>query len=265
MCDETFFWDIDQNVVAEHPLREADIIIHLAGASLSSERWTLRRKREIVRSRIRSARVLTNALARIDHHVHTIIYGSSVSYYDSKLSGEPCHEPEEAGTSFISQTFAALEAEAEIAKQRLGVRTVVMRNGIILDPYAGVLSYLINPVRFGLNTPLGSGDQSINWIHFQDLCRIYEHAMRETDMSGAYNACAPSPVSNSQFMYALSALQGRDHLRVPISGFLLRTVVGEMSEPLLYGRPAAVDRLIATGFGFNYGNINQALRACLAK
>lgn len=265
MCDETFYWDIDQSIVAEHPLKEADIVIHLAGARLDMERWTLKRKREIIRSRVRSARVLINALSKTEHKVHTFIFGSSLSYYDHKLVGEPPHESELAGQSFIAQTFALLEEQAQYASDKLGVRSVVLRNGVILDPYAGVLPNLIAPVRFGLNTPLGSGEQAVNWVHQQDLCRIYEQAIRDTDMIGVYNASAPAPVSNSQLMYALSSLYGRDHLRVPLSGLLVRTAMGEMSERLLYSRPASVDKLLSTGFRFNYQNINQALRACLAK
>lgn len=264
MCDETFYWDVEQCIVAEHPLREADVIIHLAGASLSAERWTPQRKREIVRSRVRSARVLANALERIDHHVHTIIYASSLNIYDDNISPEPTHEGEEIGQSFIAQTFGLVEEEARRAAHRLGVRTLSLRNGTILDPYAGILPKLIAPVRFGLNTPLGKGDQHINWIHQQDLCRIYEYAIRETSMQGVYNAAAPTPTTNSQFMYALSSMYGRDHLRVPISPLVLRTIMGEMSDRLLYSRPTSVDKLIASGFSFNYLTLSQALRACLA-
>ncbi len=266
MCDESFYWDVEQGTIAEHPLREADIIIHLAGASLTAERWSQSRKREILRSRLRSARVLTNALARTpDHHVHTIIYGSSLSIYDSKLPGAELHEGDPLGETFIARTFEALEDEARLTQERLGIRTLCMRAGMILDPYAGALPQLIAPVRFGLNVPIGKGEQYVNWIHHQDICRIYEHAIHHEELTGAVNACAPAPVTNSQFMYALSAFYGRDHLRVPLSSFLLRTVMGEMSERLIYSRPASVDKLVATGFKFNYLTVDQALRACLAK
>lgn len=266
MCDETFFWDIEQGTIAEHPLLEADVIIHLAGASLSGERWTKRRKREILRSRVRSARLITNALARLDHHVHTLIYASSTGFYsgeDSPLGALPSEENEAPGLSFLSQTFAMLEREAQLAQERLGLRTVVLRNGVILDPYAGVLPNLIIPVRFGLNTPLGRGDQFVNWIHQQDICRIYERAIRQSEMQGVYNAVAPAPVTNSQLMDSLSALYGHDHLRLRIPSVILRTLLGEMSERILSGRAASADKVRALGFAFNHASIGQALRACL--
>lgn len=265
MCDETFYWDIEQNVVADHALREADIVIHLAGASLHSERWTPKRKREILRSRVRSARILTNALSKVEHHVHTIIYGSSLNIYRTTPQGEPLHESEAPADTFIGQTFAMLEHEAEIAEERLGVRTLILRNGIALDPYAGILPYLVAPVRFGLNTPIGKGEQYINWIHQQDLCRIYEYAITQTDMRGVYNAAAPGAMTNSQFMYALSTVYGRDHIRIPVSSFIIRTVLGEMGDRILGGRPASVDKLLSTGFAFNYQTLSHALRDLVIK
>ncbi len=261
MCDETFFWDIEQNIVAEHPLKEADIIINLAGASLYSERWSASRKREIMRSRLRSSRVLTNALSKVEHHVHTIIYASSLSYYDHSFSEELMYEEEEAGSSFLAQVFKGLEAEAVLAESRLGVRTAVVRSGFILDPYAGILPYLIRPARFGLNMPIGSGNQCFNWVHQQDLCRAFEHILERPELRGAYNVSSPRITTNSQMMYGLTSLYGKDHIRVSLPSALLRLAVGEMSESILVSRPASVDKLLSTGFRYHYDDLSKALRA----
>lgn len=261
MCDETFFWDIEQGLVAEHALKEADVIIHLAGANLFTERWSLARKREIARSRIRSARVLTNALKKVEHHVHSIIYSSSTAYYNHSSWGEFCYEEETSGGSFLSQTFHALEEEAKLAENILGVRTAVLRGGFILDPYAGILQNLIRPVKFGLNIPLGSGKQYCNWVHQLDICRAYEHLILNVDLKGAFNIVAPNTITNSQLMYALTNAYGTDHIRIPIPSPLAKLALGEMSENLLYGRPTSADKLLASGFRFKYDNITKAIRA----
>lgn len=263
MCDETFYWDVEQNIVAEHPLKEADIIIHLAGASLYSERWSATRKREIMRSRLRSARVLTNALAKIEHHVHTIIYSSSLAYYEHRLPEEVIHEDEDAGASFLAQVFKGLEQEAVVAEHRLGVRTVILRSGFVLDPYAGVLPNLVRPVRFGLNIPLGSGKQYVNWVHQLDVCRAYEYFIEHLEIKGHYNVVAPSPTTNSQLMYALSAIYGKEHIRVAVPAPLVRLAMGEMSHELLYSRPVATDKLQSTGFRYQYDDLAKALRASI--
>ncbi|MDY3090912.1 MAG: TIGR01777 family oxidoreductase [Porphyromonas sp.] len=261
MCDETFYWDIEQNVVAEHPLKEADIVIHLAGASLYSERWSSARKKELMRSRLRSARVLTNALAKVENHVHTIIYASSFAYYENRIAEEVVHEDEEPGVSFLSQVFKGLEHEAVVAEQKLGVRTVIMRSSFILDPYAGILPNLIRPVRFGLNVPLGSGKQYVNWVHQLDVCRAYEHVISQEDIRGAFNVAAPVQTTNSQLMYALAAIYGKEHIRVPLPAALVRLAMGEMSHELLHSRPVSTDKLLATGFRYQYDELNKALRA----
>lgn len=262
MCDETFFWDVEQNVVAEHALREADVIINIAGANLYSERWSLSRKREIIRSRLRSARVITKALEKIEHHVHTIIYASSLAFYENRLPDEVMYEEEEAGTSFLSQVFGGFEREAEIAQKCLGVRTVVMRNGFILDPYAGILPNLIRPVRFGLNLPLGNGKQYVNWVHQLDICRAYEYVVEHTELQGIYNVVSPEATTNSQMMYALSSIYGKDHIRVALPAPLVRLAMGEMSSHILTSRLASTDKLQSTGFRYQYDNLNKALRAC---
>lgn len=262
MCDETFFWDVDQNIVAEHPLKEADIIIHLAGASLFTERWSQKRKREILRSRLRSSRVLLNALSKIEHHVHTIIYGSSVSIYDH-AKVEVAHEEDAMGTSFLAQVFNALEHEAVVAQEKLNVRTAVLRNGFILDPYAGMLPNLIRLVRFGLNTPLGSGDQMVNWVHQLDICRAYEHVINNTELSGIYNVVAPDRTTNSQLMYALCSIYGKDHIRLSLPSPFVRLVLGEMGSYLLHNRAVSTDKLIATGFRYKYDELMKSLRASI--
>lgn len=261
MCDEAFYWDIEQGVVAEHALCEADIIINIAGARLYSERWSVARKREIMRSRLRSARVLCNVLARVEHRVHTIIYASSLAYYENRLPGEVMCESEEAGTSFLSKVFSGLEQEAYLASERLGVRTVILRNSYILDPYAGILPYLVRPVRFGFNMTLGTGKQFLNWVHQLDICRAYEYVIEHRDLSGVFNVVAPEQTTNRQMMSTLSKLYGRDHIRVSVPTTLVRLLAGEMSKHLLKCRPATTDKLHALGFRYQYDDLQTALRA----
>lgn len=262
-CDEAFYWDMEERLIAEHPLQQADVIIHLAGVSLFGERWTRARKRDILRSRVLSARLLVNRLSQIEHHVKTIIWGSSLFFYPSKSGRIYAHEEEGAGRSFLAQVYEMLEAEASRAQDRLGVRSVVLRQGFVLDPHGGGLPNMLLPVRFGLNTPLGKGNQYVNWIHIADLCRIYTHAIEQEQMSGVYNACAEAPLTNNQFMYGLSCISGHDHLRIPVPSKLIQIALGEMSRDLLRGRPASCDKLIAEGFAFHYHSLNQALRAIL--
>ena len=174
---------------------------------------------------------------------------------------EVAHEEDAMGTSFLAQVFNALEHEAVVAQEKLNVRTAVLRNGFILDPYAGMLPNLIRLVRFGLNTPLGSGEQMVNWVHQLDICRAYEHVINNTELSGVYNVVAPDRTTNSQLMYALCSIYGKDHIRLSLPSPFVRLVLGEMGSYLLHNRAVSTDKLIATGFRYQYDELMKSLRA----
>ncbi|KGN71269.1 TIGR01777 family oxidoreductase [Porphyromonas sp. COT-239 OH1446] len=262
-CDAAFLWDIDRKLIDDIAFDGANVLIHLHGAQLFKERWSAGRKREIIRSRALSTRLLFNALRRTKHSIHSVLVASSVYYYPAATMNETFYEREAAGEDFLGQCHQMLEEEAQRFRTRLGIRTVILRNGIALDPRRGVLPNMSLPVSFGLNMPLGRGDQYINWIHIDDLCRIYSYAIANTELRGVYNACAPSPLTNSQFMYALCSVKGHDHLRLPISSVILRSLLGEMADPLLKSSRVSSDKLIASGFTFEYDSLSKALRSCL--
>lgn len=264
-CDAAFLWDIERRLIDEQAFAGVDVLIHLHGSRLFKERWSLRRKREIVRSRTLSTRLLYATLNRLtgQHQVKTVLIGSSIYYYPAATTMETLCEREPAGEGFLGQSLQMLEEEAQRFRTRLGIRTVILRNGIALDPHRGVLPNMALPVSFGLNMPLGKGNQYVNWIHIDDLCRIYTYAMEHTEMKGVYNACSPAPLTNSQFMYALSTLKGRDHLRLSVSSVILRSLLGEMADVLLKSSRVSADKLIGTGFTFEYDSLGKALRACL--
>lgn len=258
--DEAFYWDMDQNILAEHPLTQADVVIHLAGSTIFGERWSRERKRKILRSRVVTARMLVNKLQSVEHHVHTMIWASSLLYYQTQGDRVYANEDEPAGSGFLSRTFEMLEQEAVMAEQKLGVRSVILREGFVLDAHTGGLPNMLLPLKLGLNVPLGLGNQYINWIHVSDLCRLYTYCIEEKAMWGVYNACSEAPLTNNQFMYGLSSVYGHDHIRLPIPSPLLRFALGEMSVGILKGRPAGVDKLVQTGFEFHFHSLNQALR-----
>lgn len=262
-CDAAYLWDIEHRLIDEQAFTGVDVLIHLHGSRLFKERWSLGRKREIVRSRTLSTRLLYSTLQRIEHQVQTVIIGSSIYYYPAATTMDIYYEREPAGEDFLGQCLQMLEEEGQRFRTRLGIRTVILRNGIPLDPNRGMLPNMTLPVSFGLNMPLGKGTQYVNWIHIDDLCRIYIYAITHPELRGVYNACSPAPLTNSQFMYALSSVKGRDHIRLPISSVILRSLLGEMADSLLKSSRVSADKLIATGFTFEYDSLSKALRSCL--
>lgn len=257
-------WDWEQGTVSIEALERADVVIHLEGANLLDARWTSEHMRHIVRSRIVSAKVLLDALAKLtDGKERTFICASSIYYYGLETSRDWLTEQSEAGADFLAQTFDLLEERVAHWGAMARVRTVALRHGFILDELGGGLHNMLLPIRLHLITPLGKGNQYINWIHIEDLCRIYQQAIVQPQMVGAYNACSVAPLTNEQFASALSVAQFGylvPPIKVAISSKILRTAIGPRAHYLLRGRPVSVDKLLDTGFLFRFNSLNQALR-----
>lgn len=259
-----YYWDIDNHVLDERPLKMADTIIHLAGASVASGLWTADRRKEIIRSRVVSARMLAEALRRLPNHVQTYISASAIGYYGTAVSQAVRNESSALGDGFLAQTCALWEREADRLADSLGVRKVVFRNGVILSDEGGFLRRMRLGVRWGLSTPLGKGRQYINWIHVDDICGMYVMAVENNSLQGVYNAVGPAPVTNEQFCYAMESVSNMPMLlRMRVPAELLKRMLGELSTMLLGGERVSADKIEKVGFGFVYSSVNQALRELL--
>lgn len=261
---EVHAWDWESGRVSLEAIERADVIIHLEGANLLDTRWTHERMRHIVRSRLVSAKLLLDTVARLqDERERTFVCASSIYYYGVETSRDWLTEQSEAGADFLAQTFALLEERVAHWGAARGVRTVFLRHGFVLDELGGGLHNMLLPIRLHLITPLGKGNQYINWIHVEDLCRIYEEAAVRAEMHGAYNACSVAPLTNEQFASALSVAQFGylvPPIKVAIPRNVLHTAIGARAQYLLRGRPVSVDRLLDAGFQFRFNSLNQALR-----
>ena len=150
--------------------------------------------------------------------------------------------------------------EAEIAAiTDTGVRSVVVRIGIVLSRDGGALPKMMGPFRLGLGSPLGSGRQYMSWIHIEDLCRMVLHALNDASWRGAYNGVAPHPVINAAFSAQLARAMGRPFFMPAVPGFVLRAVMGEMSSIVLGGVRASSEKAQRGGFSFRYPTLQAAL------
>ena len=142
------------------------------------------------------------------------------------------------------------------------MRQIILRTSFVLGPRGGALPTLARLARFGLGGTVGDGRQGISWIHEQDMNRLFERALGEERMSGAYIATAPHPVSNAEFMREL-----RSALRVPF-GLPAKSWMVRAAAPLLrtdaelalYGRYCVSRRLREENFEFLFPDLRSALR-----
>jgi uncharacterized protein len=254
-------WDVQQQTIDEAAIRRADYIIHLAGANVSEGRWTAKRKREILDSRVQSGGLLVKAIREIPNQIKAVISSSAMGYYgpDPVVPNlHPFIETDPPAHDFLSSVVQQWEAAIQPV-EALGKRLVIFRTGIVLSNEAGAYVEFKKPLRFGMATVLGSGKQTVSWIHIDDLVRLYHEALGHSSWNGVYNAVSPQPVSNRQLVLAMAAARKKFYLTAPVPAFALKLVLGEMSIEVLKSTTVSPVRLQQEGFSFLYPDIDAAV------
>jgi uncharacterized protein (TIGR01777 family) len=250
-------WDIVSGYIDPEALVRTEVIIHLAGANVAEKRWTRKRKDEIVSSRTESARLLVKALESNPNRVKTIISASAIGWYGPDR-GHVFTEEMPNHPDFLGDTCKKWEESLHPIKE-MGIRLVTVRIGIVLSNNGGALAEFKKPIRFGIAPILGSGKQIISWIHIDDLCRIVERSIGDISMQGVYNATAPQPISNKDFMLTLAKKMRRFFIPVYVPAFALKIGLGEMSIEVLKSCTVTSAKLQQTGFQFIYPSLESAL------
>lgn len=237
-----------------------EAFINLAGASIFS-RWTERRKRELLESRVLTTRNLVEAIRdRRKGNAH-LLSTSAVGYYGFHDEGD-LHEGNGPGGDFLARLAVEWEAEAERARET-GARVAICRFGIVLGKGGGALEPLERLFRLYAGSPVGNGRQWFSWIHEDDLARIFLYLMERTDLDGPFNCTAPGPVRNVEFTRALAAALRVRAFLPPVPGFLMRLVLGEFGGVILKGQKVMPGRLLKEGFHFRFPDLPSALEDLL--
>jgi len=255
-------WDIDNMVIDEQAFAQVTHIIHLAGAGVADERWTKKRKQEIIDSRVKSGQLLVQSLKAIPNKVQSFISASAIGWYGADLevpNPNPFKEDDKPANDFLGRACQLWEESTKPVGE-MGKRLAHIRIGIVLSKNGGALKEFIKPQKFGVAAILGNGKQIISWIHIDDLVNIFITAIENETIQGTYNAVAPNPVSNKELTIALAKARGKFYIPVHIPSFLLKLVLGEMSVEVLKSTTVSAEKLLATGFQFNNDNIEDALR-----
>ncbi|MCW3120354.1 MAG: hypothetical protein JWM28_4436 [Chitinophagaceae bacterium] len=254
-------WDIEKQVIDRDAVTKAGYIIHLAGANVAERRWTEKRKKEILESRVKSSGLLVKALKEIPNNIRAVISASAMGWYgpDKIPANSSFNESDPHFEDFLGQTSKKWEESIEPVTQ-LSKRLVILRTGIVLSNEGGAFVEFKKPLKFGLATILGSGKQVISWIHIDDLVRMYIAALENENLNGIYNAVAPGPVSNREFILKL-AKEERKNFYIPIyiPSFVLKLLLGEMSIEVLKSATVSCKKIQASGFRFLYPTVQAAI------
>ncbi len=253
-----FQWDVFKRQIDPKCVAGVDAIIHLAGESIAGQRWTSKRKSQILSSRTESIRMIYNLMRSTDHQVRHVVSASAVGYYGDR-GDAVLTEESAASADFLAETCVAWEKAVDEGKQD-GLRIVKLRSGIVLDAEGGILQQLLAPLKFGLGIVPGNGKQWLPWIHIKDASAIYAFALENEGMEGVYNMAAPSPVRMQEMMRVIARTANRSPLILTIPEFALKITMGEMSLIALESSRVSADKLMKTGYVFNYPSLQNAIR-----
>lgn len=236
-----------------------DAVVHLAGEPVA-QRWTADARQRIQGSRVNGTRAVVEALAQLEERPRVLVSASAVGYYGSR-GDETLAENATPGTDFLAKVCIEWEAEARKAAT-LGIRVVIPRTGLVLGNDGGALAKLLLPFRLGAGGRIGSGAQWMSWIHIHDMISLLQFAIQKPALNGPVNAIAPNPVTNVEFTKILAAVMHRPAI-LPVPGFALKLILGEMSEVLLGGQRVIPAAAQGAGFPFQYPQLRGALEQIL--
>ncbi len=247
----------------------ADAIVNLAGeniggenmAALLTKRWTPNRQRLIRDSRVNAGLAVKQAIEGAKLKPRVLVQASAVGYYGIHRDEEVTEE-----TPPGSDTIAKIGVDWEAATagvEAMGVRRAVVRTaGMVLSTQGGTLPFMMLPFKFFVGGPLGNGKQWLSWIHIADEVRAIRFLIENPNASGAFNVCAPNPLTNADFSRVLGQVMRRPSF-FPTPAFAMRLMLGEKSILVLEGQRQIPKRLQQMGFAFRFPEAEAALRDLL--
>ena len=257
-------WDVDKGTIEEEAILKADYVINLAGAGIVDKRWTVSRKKELIESRVKSARLLKDSFQRLNKKPKAYLSASAIGFYGNR-GEEWLTEISKAGDDgFLAECTVAWE-EAAKELSELDIRTAILRIGIVLSTQGGALKEMIFPMKLGVAGYFGNGAAYYPWIHIDDVCNQFIWALENEKASGIYNAVAPNPVTVKDLTKKIKKARGRFALALPIPSFALQIGMGEMAEMLLNSARVSCEKIQQAGFEFEHPKLGKALKDILKR
>jgi len=255
---KTFIWDVNRGIIDEHCIEGIDTIIHLAGAGIAEKRWTDARKKELIDSRTRSIGLIYDLLKTREHQVSSVISATAIGYYSDR-GDELMTEDSTPNTDFMAHCCMEWENAVDEG-QKLGLRIVKFRTGVVLDKDGGALPKLAKPIKLYIGSPIGNGRQWIPWIHWQDVVDMYVYAIENITVNGIYNMVAPNPVTNVQLTQAVAKQLHKPLWAPNVPAFVLKLMLGEMSTIVLGSTKVSAQKVEDAGFRFKFKEASAALK-----
>lgn len=234
------------------------VIINLTGANIGEKRWTSKRKKEILESRTKSIDLIFKYVKTNGFKIDTFISSSAVGYYGAITSGDIFNESSKNGKDFLAFVCKEWEKTA-LQFESLGVKTVILRKGVIIGKDGGMYQKLAPLAKLGINTALGTGSQFLPWMDIRDLIHLYGFILEHNNVNGVFNAIASEHITMNEFSKSLLHSVGKNSILPNAPSFVIKLLFGEMSVMLLEGSRVSNEKLKRAGFHFEFDSIQQSL------
>jgi len=251
-------WDLEKGEMDLEGLRDCNHVISLAGAGIADKRWTDKRKKEIIDSRVMGNELISAKLGVLNHRPDSIVAGSAIGYYgdraDEKLTEDSAPGPEE----FLVKSTRLWEEALSKLKTNTDQFTMI-RIGIVLSTKGGALEKMLIPLRFGVSGYFGNGKQYYSWIHIDDLCGMFIKGIEDKSWSGVYNGTSPDPLTLRQMAIKIKNTYLPIAVALPVPEFLLRLVMGEMTNMLTNSTRVIPSKAMSHGYEYSFTEVKKAV------
>lgn len=255
-----FFWNPQEGKIDENCIEGVDVIVHLAGASIS-KRWTKAYKQELIESRVLSANLLFNLIKKTSNQVKHYISASGTAIYPDSYKAVYDETSKQIDTTFLGHVVVKWEESADQFKL-LNLKVTKLRTGVVFSEKGGALLEMIKPIKLYVGSSFGSGKQIQSWIHLTDVANLYYFIIQNQN-EGIINAVAPENISNEELTKAIAKHLKRPLFLPNIPQFIMKLILGEMSILLFNNKKILSKKAISLGFHFQYETVEKALQDCI--
>ena len=262
---KTFTWDIASGIIEDGAFENIHSIVHLAGAGVADKRWTKDRKQELTSSRVDSANLIFKTLKYSRQKIDSFISASAIGIYGFDTGGiVQTEDRKQLGDDFLATLTKKWESAADQFSE-IDARVVKLRIGLVLSNDGGLLAKLKPIANMGLSSAFGSGSQFMSWIHGDDLVNMIIYSIEKEIIAGPYNAVAPNPVNNKEFLKELSNALKKPYFLPNTPKFVLKLVMGELASAITGGNNVSSQKIQDAGFEFEYEKLDESLTDLLCK
>ena len=247
-------WDPEHKKIDASKISETETLINLCGAGIADKRWSRKRKKVLLDSRIKPAEFLYELRSKMPR-LKQYISASGISCYGFAQRNEPYTEKDSYGADFISGLVRKWESSAAVFEKNVTVTK--LRIAFVLSSKGGAASKMMQPIKWGVGAPIGNGKQIIQWIHIEDLANMFAHVL-ENKIEGTYNTASGNH-TNREMMKILADSIGRRIWLPAIPATLIKLIFGEMADLLIHGVSVSSDKIRSTGFKFQYDTLKKAI------